>query len=374
MRMRSCIAIAALLLLAFVVRADDAADLHKKGIEALKESQTNPEAIVTAARYFAQAAALYEAQKNEALAVETNSYLYWCKKKMTLADIDAFVKGDAALGERLKILEKAPAPAEAQAWFDRAETFARTHAAEHLLNAIRYFEVADRFKNDDVGRAAMSKSLAELQMIKTPAATGAKPIAEKPVEKPMVPKTRKTVNLLRLVDPPKDTTEGKWSMNNSVLVCEKSNEARLELPYFPPEEYDFKIVFMRTDGDEATVQILSESGRQFLWAIDAFHSKLSAFEAVGGKGVRDNRTGYRSPLITNGKWHTSVVQVRKDSVTAFFDGKEISKWTPELGKLDIFKHWKLRDPKFLGVGQMQGKTAFSTIELTEITGNGKPGR
>src|SRR5438874_1943714 len=73
------------------LRGQDAADYRKLGLEALKESQTNPRTIVEAARNFAKAAALYEAQGKEDSVVEMNSFLYWCKKKMNMQDMDAFL-------------------------------------------------------------------------------------------------------------------------------------------------------------------------------------------------------------------------------------------------------------------------------------------
>jgi len=39
--------------------------------------------IVDAARNFAKAAALYSGAADEEKTVEMNSFLYWCKKKMT---------------------------------------------------------------------------------------------------------------------------------------------------------------------------------------------------------------------------------------------------------------------------------------------------
>ena len=43
----------------FIVHAEDADEVREKGIAALKDSQTNPHAIVEAARFFVKAAALY---------------------------------------------------------------------------------------------------------------------------------------------------------------------------------------------------------------------------------------------------------------------------------------------------------------------------
>ncbi len=349
--------------------AEDAVELHKKGVEALKESQSNPGAIVTAARYFAQALALYEAQKNEPLATEMNSYLYWCKKKMTLKDIDTFLKeGNTAAAERLKIVEKAPDPGEAQAWFDRAETFARMHADEHLLNAVRYFEVADRFKNEDVGRAAMSLSLKEMQQVNAPKAVAAP-------EKPAAPKqTPKVVNLMRYIDLSKDVVAGKWAMVNGALVGQKGENVRLEFPYLLPEEYDFKISFVREGGARAVAQMLNKNEHQFLWIMDANFGKNSGFELINGKSCKDNKTSFHGRLLANDKVHTSVIQVRNDGVTALLDGKQIASWKTDYKEMDSEPSWKLRDQRFLGIGHHAVKVTYSAIELIEITGYGKSAR
>src|SRR5437773_8725690 len=76
--------------------AEEADELRQKGIDALNDSQTNPRSIVDAARHFTKAAEAYERAGDTEKSVEMNSYLYWCKKKMTLEDINAFVAGGEA--------------------------------------------------------------------------------------------------------------------------------------------------------------------------------------------------------------------------------------------------------------------------------------
>ena len=102
--------------------AEEADDFRAQGIAALKDSQSRPHAIVDAARHFVKAAELYTAAGNEEKSVEMNSFLYWCKKKMTLQDIDAFTKGgESAVLTKFATLEKvAPKTDEAQTWFERA--------------------------------------------------------------------------------------------------------------------------------------------------------------------------------------------------------------------------------------------------------------
>ena len=148
---------------AFVLYAQDADELREKGVAALKESQSNPRAIVEAARSFVKASELYVVAGNEEKAVEMNSFLYWCKKKMAMEDIDTFVKGgETSVSTKLNAIEKlAPKADEAQAYLDRADQFAKKNPNEHLLIAIRFYEVADRFKGTALSLQSQDRSLKE---------------------------------------------------------------------------------------------------------------------------------------------------------------------------------------------------------------------
>ena len=163
MRCVNLLTLVLLILCPFILHAEDADEVREKGIAALKDSQTNPHAIVEAARHFVKAAALYGDAGNEEKNVEMNSFLYWCKKKMTLEDIEQFTKGgEAAVTGKLAALDKlVPKADDAQKWFDRADQFAKKNPNEHLLIAIRFFEVADRFKGSDASFQAQDRSLKE---------------------------------------------------------------------------------------------------------------------------------------------------------------------------------------------------------------------
>ena len=182
--------IAASLLLSASARAEDAADLEAKGIAALKLSQNDADAVVSAAIYFGQASELYQAAKNDDKATEMNSFLYWCKKKMTLQQMDEFLKGgsaiNAAVAKRMKEIEAAPQPDEAQTYFNRAETYANAHPNEHLLIAVRFYEVADRFKGTDLSLQAQDRLLKEITLEKTGAANASAPARENPAAPPAV--------------------------------------------------------------------------------------------------------------------------------------------------------------------------------------------
>lgn len=53
-----------------------------------------------------------------------------------------------------------------------------------------------------------------------------------------------TLDLLALVDPAKDAVSGSWKTNEEGLVGGPGDLTRIELPYEPPEEYDFRVTFV----------------------------------------------------------------------------------------------------------------------------------
>ena len=658
--------------------AEDAAEFREKGIAALKDSQQHPRAIVEAARAFVKASELYVTAGDEEKAIEMNSFLYWCKKKMAMEDIDAFVKeGDAAVSNKLNAIEKlAPKADEAQAYLDRAELFANKNPAEHLLIAIRFYEVADRFKGSDASMKAQDRSLKEQLQDKStgsksvlpptairvpdtaPATVGSRPIppaddikqAEKLVRdllkedyaktdgpgrlalatkllqqadenkgdpaseyvllheardsavaggdatlatdaqkrlrdgykidfaamlidlrkleaiskspdaatalatllllgsadalnvdnyeqavrynsraedllpliknvafkehlkievahvlalkqastaalaankilatKPDDPEANLTagkfalqkgefekafallakgsdktlagiskreltpaaeapeqaklgddwfdlaakesntfvkkamqeragvwygnalpalsglaklkietrmkglaktpdgvnkretatggraINLLSLVDLAKDSVEGHWVLRQGALTSDNAEHGRIELPYHPPEEYDFRLVFTRVEGDNCMNLIMSHSERQFMFTIAGWYNKYSGLELIDGVSTQDSPLKSNTGLKNNQKY-TAVVQVRKDRLTAFLDGKIISEVKTDYTNVSIFPDWKLRQSDILGIAHYQGKFIVYSAELLEVTGSGKPSR
>ncbi len=191
MRMVCLISVVSLhLMLPAVLAEETAAEAEAQGIAALKHSQSEPDAIIAAAIYFGKSAAAYDQAKDEAKATEMNSFLYWCKKKMTLKQMDAFLNGgDAsaiAIAKHMQEMEAVVVPAaDAQNYFERADAYAQAHPDEHLLIAVRFFEVADRFIGTELSVKAQRRSLDEMQSVTQSAALAPRaPPAEKPNEDP----------------------------------------------------------------------------------------------------------------------------------------------------------------------------------------------
>ena len=150
--------------------ASEADRLRDKGFELLKAAQDDPNKIILAAQALADAAGAYQFAGDDKNAQEMESYLFWAKKKMTIQQIDAFLaRGGEPAKRTMEWLEtaekKAVKPEDAALYLARADGYAEG-AKDSFLIAVRYFEVASRFKGTPEGEKAMEKSLNAMQQSK----------------------------------------------------------------------------------------------------------------------------------------------------------------------------------------------------------------
>ena len=178
------------------------------------------------------------------------------------------------------------------------------------------------------------------------------------------------VNLLPLIDPQRDAVAGEWSIDSAGLTGVKDGFARLEIPYQPPEEYDYRVEFTLRKKGLGGCQHLVKSGHAFTWNFFATARNLYGFEMVKGASINSNPTGVKAPPVEPNRRYVSLVEVRNDAVCGYLDGKLVVKWKTNYADLEAFQGWLLRDPSLLGVG-CQSPAVFHRIEVREVTGKGK---
>jgi len=207
----------------------------------------------------------------------------------------------------------------------------------------------------------------------------------KPQELRDIAAGRKPVNLLVLTDPQRDAVRGAWQRNPATgeLISNSREEfARIEIPYEPPEEYDFEIRFTRLAGGDFVAQLAVQNMRQFVWAMGNYRGTVAGFEVINGKKPPDHpNTVWAAPSLMNGKpyWsviqdrkpYWSVIQVRKDSLTAYLDGKLLTYWKTEGANLGLPWWGGLRGKNTLGLSTYESPTVFHAANLYEVTGQGK---
>ncbi|MDB5322941.1 MAG: DJ/PfpI family protein [Phycisphaerales bacterium] len=193
--------------------------------------------------------------------------------------------------------------------------------------------------------------------------------AEPPVV--VAPAALRTVNLLKLIDPAVDTMAGVWKLNTGEFAPQLSSDAthhaRINIAYQPPEEYDFRVDFTRSAGDNCMTQIFTHQNPCCL-VLFGWKGTVSGFQQINNQSADKNATGVRNLSTTNGQRHTSVVKVRKTFIEAWLDGNLITRYDTDGSDMSA-KDWKVDAP--LGVGTQLSPTIFHTIELTEITGTGR---
>lgn len=181
------------------------------------------------------------------------------------------------------------------------------------------------------------------------------------------------VNLLRLVDPAKDAVLGAWKLEDGKLIGPTGKLVRLEFPYQPPAEYDFRVVFTRVSGANNVSQVLSRQGKAFLWIMELGLAR-AALAVCRGQWITDAGNPSLVELQTtmnDAGPHTSLLEVRKDRIRCFFDGKLVRDYKTDYADLTMNPDWKLRSDQVLGLGLWETVAEFSRVELVEVSGKGK---
>jgi hypothetical protein len=173
-------------------------------------------------------------------------------------------------------------------------------------------------------------------------------------------------SLLAEIDPAKHAVAGRWEIRNGELWSDKTADARIEIPVRPPAEYDYRIRFVRRDGNGDVLQILAAGGRQFAWQMAGSNNTVFGFATVRGQRVASNPTTIRrSSCFETGRMYTSTVQVRKDGVSAWLDGQPLCRWATDYADMDLYAYWKLRDASALGLATCGSAYAIRSVELLD---------
>ncbi|HVE40263.1 MAG TPA: serine/threonine-protein kinase [Planctomycetota bacterium] len=181
----------------------------------------------------------------------------------------------------------------------------------------------------------------------------------------------RAVRLLPKISPAQDRVKGEWRVDDGKLSCGSEAFTKLRLPYVPPEEYDLLVVFQRRTGYGDVNLLLTHQGMPFLWAMGAVGNSIFGFGTINGQWAASNpTTRHDSNCLDNGRLYTVVVQVRKDGLCAYVDGKLKSSWKTDYGDMGSDANWGLPEPRFLGLGTYESPSEFRRIEVLEISGKG----
>ncbi|MCY3023195.1 MAG: PA14 domain-containing protein [Planctomycetota bacterium] len=177
-------------------------------------------------------------------------------------------------------------------------------------------------------------------------------------------------DLISLLDLDADATPNVWKLQDGALHCGKTGQAKLHLAYQPAAEYDLRVTFARTDGNDVLIQYLTGGSKTFVWVLSAKSNAASGFSQVRGQGS-DNNPSTAKLKLDNGRKYTTVVQVRSDGVKAFLDGKLVTQLKTDFKEMNLPGQWKIHDDTALGLGSQNSAVIYHSVELLDMSGKGR---
>ncbi|MDX1969497.1 MAG: hypothetical protein SFV23_20145, partial [Planctomycetaceae bacterium] len=197
-----------------------------------------------------------------------------------------------------------------------------------------------------------------------------------PVTLPSAGASIQRVELLPLVDLKRDAGIGDWSRNAEGIACANpAGGSVLQFPYEPPEEYDFEIEFTTTGVGNNVNQYLVSNGRMFTWKLNSHRvtPPLYGFELLDGKMAKDFKEAamQMTDALVDGRRYRSTVEVRRGSLRALLDGKELVKWSGDFQRLSMEASTPMPFPGRLGIGSWRRPATFHSATVREISGAGK---
>lgn len=181
--------------------------------------------------------------------------------------------------------------------------------------------------------------------------------------------TSRVVNLIGTVDLARDADPSKkWLIQEGALVCvEGSLVPKVVFPYEPPEEYDFQMEFHQPKlRNEVGLIMPNGTGKSFYWALGGRDGVLKLRTAVAQQPFDQRIRGAFQPNV---KYKTRV-QVRRNQVRTYVNGKLIFEFKGDLGNLEVDGWHDIKQPSRLAVFA-DDPTAFHSVTVKEISGAGR---
>jgi len=180
-------------------------------------------------------------------------------------------------------------------------------------------------------------------------------------------------SLLPLVDTTADAVKGTWSRTPDGLRAESKGPGILQMPYEPGEEYDFRMVCTALEGSGEATQTLAAKGRQFRWSTSGGEKdkKRAGFARVGGDALVTSPASILLPAepLLNRRFE-SLIEVRRDRVTAYLDGKKMVEWKTDYHEMNLDQGLLLPNAKAIAVGNWGNILLFHDISVREVSGKG----
>jgi len=187
------------------------------------------------------------------------------------------------------------------------------------------------------------------------------------------------MDVLKLVDPARDTIRGRWEQTKAGLLTDAVGpHAVIEIPIDPSGNYELEVKFVRLAGSEDVGVTFpvgpNHAGLGLAW----YKGTITGLVEINGKGARDNETCVNPGGLSNNCVYTVVVRVMtaedKAQITATLDGKPLVKWAGPQKALSVPFFVRLRNPKCVGLSAFSSRVLFQSVRLKMLSGEAVPTR
>jgi hypothetical protein len=189
---------------------------------------------------------------------------------------------------------------------------------------------------------------------------------------PTLAATVPPLNLLATVDLKRDVVRNTWEMRPEGLFTTPQQGVFqvLEFNITPPEEYDYEVEFTIASGAKELVQILPVPTGSILFQMGPFGGDPAVY-GFGGSldGVGVSPTAKRTEAMTflprfkSGQRYRCLVEVRKGSLRAVLDGREIVKWSGDFSRFKLTSWNYMPNKKHVGIGAYDTAVTFHKAEV-----------
>ena len=262
----------------------------------------------------------------------------------------------------------------ADAWWDVGQKEAGIARDSLHLHAGNIYQSAMPNLASALKKAAIEKRLAEIADLHRPSSAAAN-LDTPGGNLPAFP-ISKWVDILRIVDPTRDTVKGRWSRDGKEISCEREDFSRLVIPVIVEGSYELEVDFTRTAGDSDVNAFFGVGSHQCLIKLSSDIGGHSGIEMIDGHGVAhsENPASIKPGVLENGRRYQLLVKVQLSqpdhaSIEVALDGKRyLPHWEGNPESLSIHGDWSLPNGREFALGSFKSRVTFHSVRLRMVSG------
>jgi hypothetical protein len=177
------------------------------------------------------------------------------------------------------------------------------------------------------------------------------------------------LDLLDLIDVPKDAVAGAWGFQDRGLITASTQWGRLQVPCVLPEEFDLKMTVCRKRGVNSLNLGFPFLGSQGMLVLDGWDGRTQCLMLGDGSNPSTNETSVTNRKVFKWNLPTSIMlSVRKTGITLSVGGKPLIDWKGSSSELFFSSGFNVPNPRTLVLASWESVFRIDECLLTPIGG------